>query len=355
MKNGRPLIAGLQQVGIGIAHVHESWRWYREHFDFNIPIFEEAAEARLMLPYTGGEARKRHAILAMNLRGGGGLEIWQYTERTPQPPEFKLQLGDLGIFIIKMKSSDVACTHRFLKGKGANILGEVGQNPMGQQHFYLTDPFGNLVEVVESDNWFSSGKRSIGGVFGCVMGVSDIEKSLPFYSKILGYDKVVFDETSSFEDFSGLPGGDALCRRVLLRHSRPRRGAFSKLLGSNEIELVQVNNGRKPRKIFENRYWGDLGYIHLCFDICGMDAMKKLCEDMGFPFTVDSSSSFDMGEAAGHFSYIEDPDGTLIEFVETHKLPLLKKLGWYLDLTKRRPEKALPDWMLKALSFSRVK
>jgi hypothetical protein len=62
-----------------------------------------------------------------------------------------------------------------------------------------------------------------------------------------------------------------------------------------------------------------------------------------------------MGKAAGHFSYIEDPDGTLIEFVETHKLPLLKKLGWYLDLRKRRPEKALPTWMLKTLGFSRVK
>ena len=31
-----------------------------------------------------------------------------------------------------------------------------------------------------------------------------------------------------------------------------------------------------------------------------------------------------MGDAAGQFAYIEDPDGTLIEFVETHKVPLVK-------------------------------
>jgi hypothetical protein len=62
-----------------------------------------------------------------------------------------------------------------------------------------------------------------------------------------------------------------------------------------------------------------------------------------------------MGEAAGHFSYIEDPDGALIEFVETHKIPILKKLGWYLDLRKRNPEKPLPNWMLKALGLNRVK
>lgn len=66
-------------------------------------------------------------------------------------------------------------------------------------------------------------------------------------------------------------------------------------------------------------------------------------------------NSFDMGDAAGHFSYIEDPDGTLIEFVETHKLPILKKIGWYLDLRKRNPHKALPSWMLKTLKYSRVK
>jgi hypothetical protein len=62
-----------------------------------------------------------------------------------------------------------------------------------------------------------------------------------------------------------------------------------------------------------------------------------------------------MGEAAGHFTYIEDADGTLIEFVETKKLPVVKKIGWYIDLRKRDPKKALPNFILKALRFSRVK
>jgi len=51
---------------------------------------------------------------------------------------------------------------------------------------------------------------------------------------------------------------------------------------------------------------------------------------------------FDMGEAAGRFSYIEDPDGTLIEFVETHKIPIFKKLGWYLHLEKEIPTNHCP-------------
>jgi hypothetical protein len=125
------------------------------------------------------------------------------------------------------------------------------------------------------------------------------------------------------------------------------------------MELIQVTD-RKPEQIFKNRYWGDLGFIHLCYDIKGMDALRTECESKGFAFTVDSThalktDTFDMGEAAGHFAYIEDPDSTLIEFVETDKIPIMKKFGWYLDLRKRDPRKPLPNWILKTLKYSRVK
>ena len=103
-----------------------------------------------------------------------------------------------------------------------------------------------------------------------------------------------------------------------------------------------------------------VGFIHLCFDIRGMDDLRQYCDEKGFPFTVDTMKSidgrsFDMGEAAGHFAYAEDPDGTLIEFVETHKVPILKKFGWYLSLMKRDPDKSLPMIVFRFLRFSKVK
>jgi hypothetical protein len=142
---------------------------------------------------------------------------------------------------------------------------------------------------------------------------------------------------------------------VRLSHSKERIGAFAKLLGPTEIELVQALERTDCRKIFENRFWGDWGFIHLCFDVQGIEQLRKECEAKGFPFTVDSSDTFDMGEAGGRFSYIEDPDGTLIEFVETHKVPVVKKIGWYINLKNRKPGKFLPTWMLKAMSLNRVK
>lgn len=349
-------ISGIQQVGIGVANVHEAFKWYRQHFGMDVPMFEEAAEAALMLPYTGGQPQSRHAILALNMQGGGGMEIWQYTGRTPVPAAFQPQLGDLGIFIAKIKCKNVWDCFHDLRKRGVNMQTNPAPRPDGEEHFFVKDPWGNTFEVVGAKDWFSTGRPDLtGGMYGAVIGVSDMDRSVAFYAEMLGYDTIVYDKTDDFADWHGVDGGFGRCRRVLLRHAEKRKGPFSRLLGDTEIELVQSLE-RKPRKIFENRFWGDLGYIHLCFDITGMAEMKAFCAEKGYPFTVDSSGSFDMGEAAGYFSYIEDPDGTLIEFVETHKIPILKKIGWYLDLRKRsRPEKPLPALMLKALGLGRVK
>jgi catechol 2,3-dioxygenase-like lactoylglutathione lyase family enzyme len=349
-------ISGIQQMGIGVSQVHEAFRWYRHHFGMDVPVFEEAAEAGLMLPYTGGKPQSRHAILALNMQGGGGMEIWQYTGRTPVPPAFQPQLGDLGIFTAKIKCKNAAVSFDFLRKRGVNIVTNPTPRPDERPHFFVKDPWGNLFEVVEADDWFNDNDAAhSGGIYGAYIGVSDMERAVAFYGKILGYTTVTYDKTDDFADLHGIDGGFGRFRRVLLRHPEKRVGPFSRLLGDSEIELVQALD-RTPRKIFEGRFWGDLGYIHLCFDITGMVALKKHCEALGHPFTVDSTGSFDMGEAAGYFSYIEDPDGTLIEFVETHKVPILKKLGWYLDLRKRKnAAKPLPRLMLKAMGLGRVK
>jgi catechol 2,3-dioxygenase-like lactoylglutathione lyase family enzyme len=223
----------------------------------------------------------------------------------------------------------------------------------------VKDPYGNMFQMVEGEEWFINEKKETGGSYGVIIGVSDIERARQIYSDILGYDEVVYDKTGVFHDLSVFPGGKNEYRRVLLKSSKPFSGPFSKIFGQSMMELI-CSTGKPGKKAFEGRLWGDPGFIHLCFDIHGMDELKEYCKSKGFPFTVDSKqshdgNSFDMGEAAGHFAYIADPDGTLIEFVETHKVPILKKFGWYIDLRKRDPEKSLPDWILKTMRFSRVK
>jgi len=352
-------IGGIQQVGIGVNDLREAWKWYNEMFGMDCRIFEDETEARLMLPYTGGLPQRRHAILALNLQGGSGFEVWQYKGRTPVKKEEEIILGDLGILICKMKVKNISSAYSFFRKKGAVIPADPCKDPSGASSFFIKDPYGNIFQMIEANHWFINEKKETGGSYGTTIGVSDIERSLAIYRDILDYDEIVYDTTGTFPDLASLPGGEKEFRRVLLRRTKPPAGYFSPVFGKSVIELIRPL-GESGSKTYNNRFWGDPGFIHLCFDIHGMENLMEYCREKGFPFTVDSrlnhpGISFDMGEAAGNFAYIEDPDGTLIEFVETHKIPILKKFGWYLDLRKRSGYNPLPQWMLKILKFSRVK
>jgi len=354
------IIGGIQQIGIGVTDLYEAWKWYAKHFGMDIKAFEDDTIAELMLPYTGGQPQKRHAALALNLQGGGGFEIWQYTSRTPQICKKQIKIGDLGIFSAKLKSVNIFKAFEYFKNINASISNEVKKNPSGQYTFFVKDPFGNIFEICEFGEIFKNEKKYTGGIYGVIIGVLDIEKALLLYRDILGYDKILYDVTGTFDDIKVIPGGEEIIRRVCLTHSKPRYGSFSKLYGTSCIELVKCVN-RNPEKIYEGRFWGDPGFIHLCYDIQGMDFLKKECNEKGFQFTVNSDikhnieNSFDMGEASGHFSYVEDNGGTLIEFVEVHKLPIIKSLGIGINMRKRNPYKPFPSWVLKLMSVNRVK
>jgi len=349
-------INGIQQLGIGVDNVDEAWRWYRKHFAMDILMFEEEAVAELMLAHTDGEPRARYAVLALNMRGGGGFEIWQHTGKNPETINVEIQLGDLGINIGIIKTDNVEVAYKKYKESGLNLLSSIQKDPVGNEHFYLKDIYGNIWEIKNSQDVFRKEKSVNGGVLGTVIGVKNIEESLKVYKEILQYDQVVYDQTGIFEDFKGIPGGNKEFRRVLIKHSDVKNGAFSPFFGESVIELVQVLN-REPLDIYKDRIWGDPGFIHLCFDINGMDSIREKTKLLGYPFTVDSAramDTFDMGDAAGNFSYIQAPERTLIEFVETHKIPLVNKMGWYIDFRKRGNH-PLPNWMLNMFRFKRVK
>ena len=88
---------GIQQVGVGIPRIEEAWSFYARVFGMDVSAFREAAPAPFMTRYTGGSVQSRDAALAINLAGGGGFEIWQYTSRTPEGPKNEIELGDLGM------------------------------------------------------------------------------------------------------------------------------------------------------------------------------------------------------------------------------------------------------------------
>lgn len=335
-------------MGIGVKDAGASLRRYATLFGMDALVFDDVSEATLMTQYTGGNVYKRQALLQLNMQGGGGFEIWQFQNRQPAEPAQLPQYGDIGIYAAKLKCADVAKAFKTFSSIKDIALSPLQLDAKGDAHFFIGDEWGNQFNVVRGNHWFNQKGWPVAGVTGAVIGVSDMERSVAFYQWLLNVDGAVYDTVVT----NGEDGQQ--CRKVLLRKHPSGQGAFGKLLGSVEIELVQCLD-RQPAKIFANRYWGDCGFIHLCFDVFDMCGLKRHAEEAGYRFTVDSTDSFNMEAASGRFCYTEDPDGTLIELVETHKVPIFKKLGLHLNLKKRDLRKPLPNWMIKLLALNKIK
>jgi catechol 2,3-dioxygenase-like lactoylglutathione lyase family enzyme len=347
-------INGFQHIGVAVSDMERSLRFYRKFFGLNIPFFDAVAAAPLMLPYTNQEVITKRASMIMNLMGGCAMEVIQATSFEPRKPIFTPQLGDLGIFITRVKCPDINAAHQFCLAQPEVDPTPLRALPDGGQTFFIFDLDGNCFQYVEGRDWYTSPSHLSGGVMACTIGVSDLNVARNLYGTLLGYDRVIYEHQGTIEEWAGLPGGEGEFHRVLLGQSDPPGGGFAKVTGATFIELVQAKD-RTPKRIFDQRIWADIGFVHLGLDVRGMSALGAQLQQAGFGFTCDSQSALDMGNTKVHCTYIEDADQTWIELIEVHKVPIVERWGLYLNVSKRDPMKPLPDFMLKALRFSRIK
>ena len=189
-------INGIQQVGIGVADADEAFVWYKKIFGIDIVVFNDAATATLMKQYTGGIAEKRYAILAMNLQGGGGFEIWQYSNKIPKAANWEISLGDTGIFAVKIRCKDAGATYNYYKNNGVSIISSIAISPGGKKHFYIKDTWNNIFEIIEDDYWFTNDNKLTGAVCGVTIGVTAMEKAIDFYKNVLGFSKEIFNDVA---------------------------------------------------------------------------------------------------------------------------------------------------------------
>ena len=348
-------IHGIQHIGVGVPEHGRAWQWYRKHFGLDVPFFNDEAEAHLMTIYTGGKVISKRAAMVLNLKGGCAMEIVCPSTFKARHADQKHELGDLGIYMGWIKSPDVAATYNYYKQQSVDLVSPLSKMPNGWDTFYLRDINGLVFQIIPAKDFYTKSKHKTGGTAGCSIGVSDLDRAISFYS-ILGYDHLIYDEEATFQDWSTLDGGDRKYRRVLLSQSKPSGGGFSKLTGKSYIELVQDLSSRIPVKIYDNRYWGDVGFVHLGFDVRNMVSLGQALEKAGYGFTCDTKDVLSMGENTKvHCTYTEDPDGTLIEMIEVYKIPIIERLGIHLNVEKRSPSQPYPDLMLKALKFARIR
>ena len=95
----KDLISGIQQIGIGVKDASYSLKLYAKLFGMNVLIFDDNSETHLMSHYTGSKIYNRRAHLSLNMRGGGGFEIWLFKDRLTVEPTVLPEYGDRGLYL----------------------------------------------------------------------------------------------------------------------------------------------------------------------------------------------------------------------------------------------------------------
>ena len=126
------------------------------------------------------------------------------------------------------------------------------------------------------------------------IGVSDIERSLDFYRRLLGMD-VVFDVELEGPSLEAVTGSSGAKGRMI-----------GGLIGGTMVELLGL--GEPPRT---GPPGPRIGYTNISFSVDDLDAAYARVGELGF-----TASGEPVDIAGVRMFFVADPDGTPIEFVE---------------------------------------
>src|SRR4030042_1397743 len=164
------------------------------------------------------------------------------------------------------------------------------------------------------------------GVHHIGIGVSDMDKSLDFYSNLLGFKQVMVDYTGTIPGMERVTGKSTNARVVMLKNESTGP------LGLGMLKLVHLLPPDKPDPCFvqvltpgqpqtpvaDALRWGDITIAEACFNTRGGTGKvtEQLAEKGVKVETEAATYRFPPYDAETTFSYVRDPDNSLIELAD---------------------------------------
>jgi catechol 2,3-dioxygenase-like lactoylglutathione lyase family enzyme len=135
--------------------------------------------------------------------------------------------------------------------------------------------------------------------------VSDLNKTLPFYRDLMGFEVVHERPEIVLEYWRAVVGfPDAVARDAVLRI--PGTTHF--------LELIEYKN---PRGVAQNVMPNNPGSSHVCYLVDDLQAMHARLKEAGVQFISKEPIYLDQGPNKGGWSlYMKDPDGIVIELFQ---------------------------------------
>jgi catechol 2,3-dioxygenase-like lactoylglutathione lyase family enzyme len=300
---------GVHHVAIGVRSLRETRAFYRDVLDFT-EIFVDFPEAEYaaLKPVVRADRVVYSAVLFSQPAGGIILELIEMVEPPSRPIRKHVSYGDIGVSKISITVPDVDATYKELKGRAKWCFEQrsVAIEGFGDYRFaFCEDPEGNLIEFVSAAEL--PVRQRFGGISSIGISVTDLDRSVPFYQKYLGFDKVVIAEHDRFSGRVGEITGShgSQIRSCLLANSQ----------ADGMVELFEVSKPRGKSMPFAAR-WGDFGYLQVCLNGNQGDDINEIAaylEQEGLEFLCEPQFMHD--EKEGAFFYMKDPDGIPVEFL----------------------------------------
>jgi catechol 2,3-dioxygenase-like lactoylglutathione lyase family enzyme len=298
-------IAGVHHVAIGVNNPEVMKSFYKDILEFKTGQPEPPpAPHAIMSDITRGVTPVFSACMLSQEAGGILVEFIRMNTPAPRAIRRDFRYGDIGTNKITIAVSDVKEIYSELKSrvefcsgpKSAEIPG------WGIYNFVFThDPEGNLVELASGAKL--PGKNRFGGVICIGTSVTDLKRSLDFYQKYAGFDRLFI---SPHESFSGLVDEVSGAKPT-----RVRSCVLASSKGGGMVELFEVLEPR-GRSIPSYTLWGDFGFHQTCLMCKNVPEIAARLEKDGLELVVRLQHM--PGEEAA-FTYIRDPDGSTLEYL----------------------------------------
>ena len=320
------MINAMQHVGQGVRDVDTTFKFYKTHFGFKVKLNDLTVASKEMERVIGSVETMR-MMMAINAKGGGIIELIEHKSRpiTPFPKEGGY--GNYGIVEVGYGVRNIEQVVSDFKAKGVQFLTPVCElelnNGRRWRYAYLKDPDGLPLQLTE-DLQPGSPRPTKAEVYGAVhvgIGVSDIGRSKEFYKSVLGFDRVLYDFEGTIKEMEPVAGFSLRVKLAILERSQPPVGSMAKVLPRGVIKLFECLD-RKGKHIYDGRCWGDPGCMEVCLDVSDLMATVAEMKQKGIKIYLPPVE-IDMGSGSkGLAAYIQDPDGTTVEFVE------VKSVAW---------------------------
>jgi catechol 2,3-dioxygenase-like lactoylglutathione lyase family enzyme len=321
------MINGIQHIGIGVTDRDKAYLFYSDALGFSVPMSRHSGNCKGVLPLIKKD-EERKVVIALNSHGGGLVEIFQYTSKKPVPRPKEVDFSYNGCLFFGLKVKNVGKSLGIIERHGGERVTEPSAFTPKAEAGWRTAMFldtegvqAMLLEYPGSGMGHGNGGSRIGGVEYVGIGVSDIEDSVEFYTRVLEYDKIVYRTEGTYPEWDPLFGKGRFMKRALLRRSRNADGIFRHFLHGGMIELIQVE-GNTGKHNFDGRKWGDIGFMEVAFDVTDIHETLEALKRKGVVIAAGPYVQ-DMGmNTKATFAYIRDPDGSLLEFADISRLPV---------------------------------